>query len=186
MGFAVESELHDLKKKDNVTASQIKVFMKTVQRFLCAMVTKLLDEAHLGQWFCYQPPCLILTLLNASKEKRSPCLKNLLKHLLELNILSTKQCDVITTEFKKFLDVEVKTMQRELVTFSQNVDQFDDFYIKVASISKYKDLLFAVKLILTLSHGQASVEREFILIANIMKTNMSPNLLLQKELLKIT
>ena len=117
MGFAVESELHDLKKKDNVTASQIKVFMKTVQRFLCAMVTKLLDEAHLGQWFCYQPPCLILTLLNASKEKRSPCLKNLLKHLLELNILSTKQCDVTTTEFKKFLDVEVKTMQRELVTF---------------------------------------------------------------------
>ena len=106
--------------------------------------------------------------------------------MLELNILSTKQCDVITTEFKKFLDVEVKTMQRELVTFSQNVDQFDDFYIKVASISKYKDLLFVVKLILTLSHGQASVEREFILIANIMKTNMSPNLLLQKELLKIT
>ena len=117
---------------------------------------------------------MILTLLNTSKEKRSPCLKNLLKHLLELNILSTKQSDVITTEFKKFLDVKVKAMQRELVTFSQKVDKFDDFYFKVASISKYKDLLFVVKLILTLSHGQASVECEFSLIANIMKTNMSP------------
>ena len=51
VGFAVavESELNDLKKKDNVIVSQIKVFMKGVQRFLCAMVTKLLNEAHLGQ-----------------------------------------------------------------------------------------------------------------------------------------
>ena len=120
-------------------------------------------------------------MLNASKEKRSPCLKNLLKHLLELNILSTKQCDVITTEFKKFLDVEVKTMQRELVTFSQKVDQFDDFYFKVASISKYKYLLFVVKLILTLSER---VEREFSLIANIMKTNMSPESLTAKRIIK--
>ena len=51
-------------------------------------------------------------LLNTSKEKLTASLKNLPKHLLELNIPSTKQCDVITTEFKKFLDVEVKTMQR--------------------------------------------------------------------------
>ena len=57
-------------------------------------------------------------LLNASKEKLTPCLKNLLKHLLDLNIVSTKQCDIITTEFKNFLDVEVKTMQRESVSFS--------------------------------------------------------------------
>ena len=77
-------------------------------------------------------------LLNASKEKLTPCLKNLLKHLLELNVLSTKQCDVITTEFKKFLDVEVKTMQRESVTFPQKDDQLDDFYFKVASISNTK------------------------------------------------
>ena len=57
-------------------------------------------------------------LLNASKEKLTPCLKNLLKHFLDLNIVSTKQCDIITTEFKNFLDVEVKTMQRESVSFS--------------------------------------------------------------------
>ena len=34
VGFAVESELNDLKEKD-VTASHIKVFMKGVLRFLC-------------------------------------------------------------------------------------------------------------------------------------------------------
>ena len=123
-------------------------------------------------------------LLNASKEKLTPCLKNLLKHLLELNILSTKKCDVITTEFKKFLDVEVKTMQRKSVTFSQKDDRLDYFYFKVASISKYKDLTFVVKLILTLNHGQASVERGFGLNANIMKTNMSRESFTAKRIIK--
>ena len=100
-------------------------------------------------------------LLNASKEKLTPCLKNLPKHLLELNKLITKQCDVITSEFKKFLDVEVKTVQRESVIFSQKDDRLDDCYFKVANISKDKDLSFVVKLIFTLSHGQASVEHVF-------------------------
>ena len=51
------------------------------------------------------------------------------------------QCDVINTEFKKFLNVEVKTMQRESVTFSQKDGRLDDFYFKLASISKYKDFI---------------------------------------------
>ena len=44
------------------------------------------------------------------------------------------QNDVITTEFKKFLDVEMKTMRRESVTFSQKDDRLDDFYFKVLSV----------------------------------------------------
>ena len=94
------------------------------------------------------------------------------------------QNDVVTTEFKKFLDVEVKTMRRESVTFSQKDDRLDDFYFKVLSVSKYKDLSFVVKLILTLSHGQTSVERGFSLNANIMKTNMSPESLTAKRIIK--
>ena len=58
-------------------------------------------------------------LLNASKEKLTPCLKKLLKHLLELSIVSTKQCHIITTELKKFLDVEVMTAKRVCHIFSE-------------------------------------------------------------------
>ena len=61
VGFAVESELIDLKKKDNVTASQIKVSMKGVQRFLCAMVTKLFDRNPLGSVVLLSAAMLILT-----------------------------------------------------------------------------------------------------------------------------
>ena len=56
--------------------------------------------------------------------------------------------------------------------------------MKVISISKYNDLLIVVKLILTLSHDQASVEHGFSLNANIMKTNMSPKSLTAKRIIK--
>ena len=102
--------------------------------------------------------------------------------MLELTILCTKQCDVINTEFK-FLNVEVKNMQRESVTLSQKDGRLDYFYFKLASISKCKDLLFVVKFILTLSHGQASVERGFNINANIVK-KMSPESLTAKRIIK--
>ena len=98
--------------------------------------------------------------------------------------MSTKQCDVISTEFKKVLDVEVKNMQRELVTFSQKDDRLDDFYFKVASISKYKHLWFVVKLILTLSHDQASVEHGFSFKWKYHETNTSPESLTAKRIVK--
>ena len=74
-------------------------------------------------------------------------------------------------------------MQRESVTFSQKDDWLNDFYFKVVSISKYKVLFFVVKHILTLSHSQASVECGFSLNAN-MKTNMSPESLTAKRIIK--
>ena len=43
VGFAVEDEIHNLKKKDLVTASQIKMFMKNVQGFLSTIVNKLFE-----------------------------------------------------------------------------------------------------------------------------------------------
>lgn len=82
------------------------------------------------------------------------------------------------------MDSEVKDMKRECVEFSQEKGRLDDFYFKVAGISKYKDLSFVLKLILTLSHGQASVERGFSLNNNAIKTNMSPESLVAKRIIK--
>ena len=44
--------------------------------------------------------------------------------------------------------------------------------------------LFVVKLVLTLSHGQASVEHGFSLNTNTIKTNMSPESLTAKRIIK--
>ena len=40
-------------------------------------------------------------------------------------------------------------------------DPLDNFFFQKVNIQNYKTLSFVVKLVLTLSHGQASVERQF-------------------------
>ena len=67
-----------------------------------------------------------------------------------------------------------------MVTFSQK----DDSVSLMIFVSKDKDLLFAVNLILTLSHGQVLVEHGFSLNVNIMKTNMSPEPFTAKRILQ--
>ena len=50
-------------------------------------------------------------------------------------------------------------------------------------MSKYSNVSFVIKLLLTLSHGQASVERGFS-NKSILKTNMSAETVISKQLVK--
>ena len=51
-------------------------------------------------------------------------------------------------------------------------------------MSKYSNVSFVIKLLLTLSHGQASVERGFSNNKSILKTNMSGETVMSKRLIK--
>ena len=48
----------------------------------------------------------------------------------------------------------------------------------------YTELSFVIRLILPLSHGQACVERGFSLNNAVLKTNMSPNTIIPKRIIK--
>ena len=50
------------------------------------------------------------------------------------------------------------------------------------AMSKYSNVSFVIKLFLTLSHGQASVERGFSNNKSILKTNMSAETVIPKRL----
>ena len=51
-------------------------------------------------------------------------------------------------------------------------------------MSKYSNVSFVIKLLLTLSHGQASVERGFSNNKSILKTSMSSETVISKRLIK--
>ena len=56
--------------------------------------------------------------------------------------------------------------------FNINDDRFDNFYSKIFDSSNAIDLENAVRLILTLSHGNARVEAGFTINADILSPNM--------------
>ena len=69
VGFVIEDEINNMKKKDFVTANQIKMFLKLVQGFLCTMVNKLFERSPLASVFllsaAMRDPNIVLS--NASK-----------------------------------------------------------------------------------------------------------------------
>ena len=142
VGFVIEDESNNLKKKDFVTANQIKMFLKRVQGFLCTMVNKLFERSPLASVFLLSAAMRDsnIVLSNASKQKLNPCLRPLSKYQLELNIPSPKQCDIAAGDCKTLMNSEVNNMKRESVKFSQKEDRLDGFHFKVAGVSKYKDL----------------------------------------------
>jgi len=62
--------------------------------------------------------------------------------------------------FKLFLDNNVLKSKAELSEFPKD-ERLDDLYFDILGVSKFKKLVSIVSLVLTLSHGQASVECGF-------------------------
>lgn len=94
-----------------------------------------------------------------------------------------QKCDEAISDFKSFLAEDLSKYATEVLGFSAEKDRLDNFYFSAIQISKYQQLLFAVKLMLTLSHVQMLVERGFSFDDNILKTNTGPEIVIAKRLI---
>ena len=102
-------------------------------------------------------------------------------HLEKQKILSTAQCNKMTEQFLEFIDFDLKLNILKFENFSANHTNLDDIYFRFIGIEIYKELLFLLKIVLTLSHGQASVECSFILNKSVLNHNISEIQFLQKR-----
>ena len=64
------------------------------------------------------------------------------------------------------------------------IDRLDHFFFHKMNIENNKELAFVVKLVLTLSHGQASIERNFSVGKNCEITNMEPESIIGRKFVK--
>lgn len=78
--------------------------------------------------------------------------------------ITFEECDIVETQYGNFLDIKVaseRTIFKEYQPYEEEerVDRF--LHQRLAREKEYKDLWSVVKMVLLLSHGQASVERGF-------------------------
>ena len=69
----------------------------------------------------------------------------------------------MTEQFLEFIDDDLKVNIAKFESFSVINTKIEDFTLRLLGIEKYKELSFLVKIVLTLSHLQASAERGFSL-----------------------
>ena len=100
---------------------------------------------------------------------------------MKLNILAASHCDNALTQFQEFLKSECKSDLFRLKSFNRKELRFDELFPHFLGIQKYKDLSYVVKIILTVIHGQASVEREFSISKSLSKVNMKDETTVQRR-----
>ena len=103
----------------------------------------------------------------------------MLKLLLDLNILSATQCDQATQEFETFMDDDVKIKTLAFSSFDEETTSLDHFYFKIIMVGRYEVLSFIIVRL-----GQAIVERGFILNNSVNQTNIAPETIISKRLIK--
>ena len=109
--------------------------------------------------------------------------KRLLSHFMKLNILATNHCDNALTQFQVFLESECKSDLFWLKSLiKRNIDLMS-FFFHSLGIQKYKDLSYVVKILLTSSHGQASVEWGFSINKSLVKVNKKKETIVAKKII---
>ena len=97
--------------------------------------------------------------------------------------MEPSRCNKTSSEFNIFCGNDHKTISDKFAKFDQS-SCLDEFYFEKIGIQKYGELSFVPRLILTLSHGQASVERGFNINNAILETNMLPESLVSKRIVR--
>ena len=124
------------------------------KNFIVSMVEKLREKSLLNLPMIRATSLFDPTvLIELPKQKLIDRLKTLLGNFMNLKILTSQQCDLVLSQFKDFMDIEIKAIKLESFKFTHPKDRLDDFYYQHACISNYKELSFVIRLVLTLSHG---------------------------------
>ena len=185
IGFVAEDILRKLLMSDIITTLHVKNFRIGAQKFIIKILSKLFQQSPLGSAVVRHSsifnPSVMVGLPKKSAQKQ---LTILLKQLIALNILTPQRCDKIMCQFTSFLDDDCKKLNEKFVEFDRNEHRLDDFYFKDVCVQKYDDLSYVIRIILTLRHGQASVERGFSQNVTVLETNMTPDTIIAKRIVR--
>ena len=185
LGFAVEHTIKSLKRLDAVSNLQVNEFKKSAQIFIISMLTKLFERSPMTSILLKSASIFDPMILHdLSKEKILSKWKMLLKCLIDLGVLSRQRCDEATLQFNQFYSEIMNKYQKDFEEFSQESCRLDEFYFHKIGVAKYQDVAFVIRLLLTLSHGQAAVERGFSHNNALLKVNMNPETVISKRVIK--
>lgn len=174
IGFTADTTLKQLKSSKQVSERQAIEVRLDCKRLLITLLEKLLKKAPLQHTFVRSMQCLDPRRMAKSKEQCVKQMTRMLHILVECKHIDNAVCDETLREFKEVCDMaRCHTAFRE---FDPNTDRVDSLlYETVGSKPSFCRVWDLMKLVLVLSHGQASVERGFSINKEMVVEN-------QKEL----
>ena len=124
----------------------------------------------------FNPDSIFVT----KKEDLRKNLKLLLQHFVKIKVLTTSHADKASFQYGEFLKNDMK-----LVNTDDYTDRLDDFFFTKLDVGKkYLELSKFIIIILTLSHGQAEIERGFCQNKTALQQNIKGDSISSKRIIK--
>lgn len=172
-GIGIKLELSALQKSGVITANQVLNFKRDVTKFLSKMCSHLVEKSPIKISFVRNVRCFVPALLIESPESSEARFAHVLENLYSCQQISDKFADEAKKQFPKLLEIARENTE-DFLKFDPANDRLDVFYWKQIVGTKCIDKLAEVlKMILTLSHGQAAVERGFSINSSLLVENLS-------------
>lgn len=182
IGRASDIAIAKIKQKDLAKLDEIDEFKSECRSFLIATTKKLLDKTPLNSGVVKNASCLKPSNLNKTSSQEK--FKTLMNRLVYLNILSHSTGDKAFSQFQT-LQISLGEEADKIASFNPNTQRLDEFYFhQLNNVSKHNELCTVLKLIFTLSHGQADVERGFSLNKNLINQNMESLTIISRRRVK--
>ena len=173
VGFSAEKLLKKL------TAAEVSCLQKMEFRMQCkaclkSIAAKMLEKAPIKYPIVRHVTCLDPREMAQTPDYCKKRLERLLFKLVELKRIEEKDCDSIKREYNNFLNEVVAVKGSKFKDFNISKDRLDSFmHGYLNGKEKFSKLWMLVKMMLLLSHGQASVERGFSINRQIEVENLS-------------
>ncbi|KAJ8403281.1 hypothetical protein AAFF_G00354980 [Aldrovandia affinis] len=171
LGFASQKSIKALIDQKAASEFQILQFKTECITFLSSLTSKLLEKCPLKYPLVRHLTCLNPHEIVKSSTEPAEHFGRILTMLLNGKWLSAEQCDELLSQFKSF-STEIKEHAAAFTNFEPETERLDKFLGKYMKGRKYRNLWELLKKLLTISHGQASVERGYSVNKELLIENM--------------
>ena len=185
IGFAAETTLNQLKSSKKISERQVLEIKMECKKLLITLTEKLLKKGPVHHQLVRSMQCLDPRRMAVSKELCVPQMRRMLHTLVEAKHVDESVCDDILREFSEFCDSAA--LQANFLEFDPKTDRVDTLlYETMGSKPSFSRVWDVVKVLLVLSHGQASVERGFSINKEMIVENQKEMSLVAQRLIPVS
>ena len=171
--FAAKITLEKVYKEKKISQLQVLEFRKECESMLVTIVVKIQERSPLKYNFARKLASLDPRVMVSNPDQAIKMFQEVLQRLIETRWKTSEEADTVLAEHRKLISDAKRYHPDKLSSFKITTDRLDSFLFEVLqNQNESQQLWITMQLILTVSHGQATVERGF----SVNKEVLAPNL----------
>ena len=173
LGFDIKYELKRLIDSKKLTRMQVFQLKKEAMEFLASLCSYAMEKSPVRSLFARCVKCLSPNVIVESSRSCELMFEKILEKPVSYKRLPSREADAAKLEFSNFLSTTVKENKDSFVKFDKETDRVDTFIWQFfLDTNKFIMLPKVLKMLMILSHGQATVERGFSVSGKLLVENL--------------